>query len=126
MPELNLEDILADRLREDDLIEVPLDARVFRGFWVLILLFAGIAVFRFFNLGLANHDFYENRALANMSYSLSEPAPRGVIYDRNGLPLAENEPVFDVFLVPHELPKEKEKRAEVLLSVAQAFGLEES
>lgn len=122
--QVNLEDILSDHLREDDLIEVPLSSQVFRGFWIIILLLTAAVSFRFLNLSITDHSFYRTRALANMSYSLQESAPRGVIFDRNGFPLVENKPVLDVFLVPHELPKEKGERAEVLALVAGHLGLD--
>ncbi len=118
-----MEDILADRLREDDLIEVPLSSQVFRGFWAVVLLISAAAVFQLLNLGLAAHSFYRTRALANMSYLLQEPAPRGIIFDRYNLPLVENEPVLNVFLVPHELPAGVEERAEILDAVAGTLDL---
>lgn len=107
------------------MIEVPLSERVFRGFWVVVLLFAAAAVFQFLSLGVADHSFYRNRALANMSYSLNDGAPRGVIFDRYGVPLVENKSVFKVYLVPRELPKEKEERQETLEGVTAVLGLNE-
>ena len=118
-----MEDILADHLREDDLIEVPLNSQVFRAFWAVVLLLAAAAVFQLLNLGFTNHSFYRTRSLANMSYSLQEPAPRGIIFDRFGVPLVENESALNVFLVPHELPDDVEERAEVLEIVARTLGL---
>jgi penicillin-binding protein 2 len=124
--QINLEDILADRLREDDLIEVPLGGQVFRGFWVVVLLVTAAALIQLLHLGLASHSFYRSRALANMSYSLNEPAPRGIIFDRYGQSLVENKSVSNVFLVPHELPKEREGREEILKLVTEALGLEKT
>ncbi|MFH0712575.1 MAG: penicillin-binding transpeptidase domain-containing protein [Candidatus Jorgensenbacteria bacterium] len=122
-PGVNLEDILADHLREDDLIEVPLSSQVFRGFWAVVLLLAAATVFQLLNLAFTNHDFYRTRSLANMSYSLQELAPRGIIFDRFGVPLVTNDPVLNVFLVPHELPDGIEERAEVLEIVTRTLGL---
>lgn len=122
-PGVNLEDILADHLREDDLIEVPLSPQVFRGFWAVVLLLAAAAVFQLLNLAFTDHDFYRTRSLANMSYSLQELAPRGIIFDRFGVPLVTNDPVLNVFLVPHELPDGIEERAGVLETVTRTLGL---
>jgi penicillin-binding protein 2 len=122
---VNLEDILSDRLREDDLIEVSLSSRVFKGFWVIVLLLTAASGIQLLNLGLTDHSFYKNRALANMSYSVEEPAPRGVVLDRFGLPLVTNEPVLNVFLIPHDLPREKDKQRRVLKMVAGALNLSE-
>ncbi len=41
-------------------------------------------------------------------------APRGILYDRNGLPLVDNRPAFTLSLIPRELPREPAGRDAVL------------
>ncbi|MBL8093506.1 MAG: penicillin-binding protein 2 [Anaerolineales bacterium] len=47
---------------------------------------------------------YDSQAVENRTRSISEPAPRGVIYDRNQVLLAANEPSFNVVITPAYLP----------------------
>src|SRR2546429_9482819 len=38
-------------------------------------------------------------------------APRGILFDRNGLPLVDNRPPFTLSLIPRELERDPDKRA---------------
>jgi penicillin-binding protein 2 len=50
------------------------------------------------------------------------PALRGTILDRNGVPLAVNEPAFSLTLRPLELPSEPERREPMLARIVEAAG----
>ncbi len=124
--DLNLEDILTDRAVEEDLLEVPLTDKVFRRFsWI-----SGIVIFlvlaQIVNVGVFQHGFYVKRAIANMSDIKTEVAPRGIIYDRFGNPLIKNDPAFDAFLVPSELPKDADSRSAIIARVSKLLGLQEA
>ncbi len=45
-------------------------------------------------------------------------APRGILYDRHGVPLVDNRPTFTLSLIPRELPREVAARDAVLGRVA--------
>lgn len=45
-------------------------------------------------------------------------APRGILFDRHGVPLVDNRPAFTLSLIPRELPRETESRDAVLGRVA--------
>jgi len=45
-------------------------------------------------------------------------APRGILFDRNGIPLVDNRPAFTLSLIPRELPRDPEERDAVLGRVA--------
>ena len=49
--------------------------------------------------------------------------PRGLIYDRNGVPVASNVPRFSVSLVPGELPPEAIALRSALVAVERHTGL---
>ncbi|MEI6716436.1 MAG: hypothetical protein WCK87_01765, partial [Candidatus Saccharibacteria bacterium] len=49
-------------------------------------------------------------------------APRGAIYDRNGIVLARNNARFDVVVIPAQLPVKPEQRTAGYESVAQLSG----
>jgi penicillin-binding protein 2 len=50
-------------------------------------------------------------------------APRGILFDRNGLPLVDNRPAFTLSLIPRELPRDDIARGAVLGRVASLLRL---
>src|SRR3972149_3458811 len=88
--ELHLEDILQDRAVEDELMEVPLTARMFKLFLGGAFILFAVVITQVFLIGARRHTLYERSARANMFYTEIEPAPRGVIVDRNGELLVDN------------------------------------
>ncbi|TXD97503.1 penicillin-binding protein 2 [Psychrobacter frigidicola] len=67
-----------------------------------LLIFAGLAVLllRYGYLQLYAHDKYKAQADNNRIRLISTPPSRGYIYDRNGILLADNQPVFTAMLNP--------------------------
>jgi penicillin-binding protein 2 len=45
-------------------------------------------------------------------------APRGILFDRHGVPLVDNRPAFTLSLIPRELPRDPDERDAVLGRVA--------
>lgn len=121
--DLNLEDILTDRVREEDLLEVPLTERVFKISFALAALLIVAVMVRLGDLGVLKHDFYRGRALANMMGVQVEQAPRGVITDRFGKPLVHNEPSFNAYLIPRYLPLGAKERIELIKRVEDILGV---
>ncbi|MBZ2167202.1 penicillin-binding protein 2 [Marinobacter sp. F4216] len=58
---------------------------------------------RMYQLQVIEHDIYTTLSDKNRVQVQSVPPPRGLIYDRNGILLAENRPVFSVTLVPERV-----------------------
>ncbi len=116
--------MLADGALEKDLMEVPVEARVFRAFFALIVGFLAIELVQTVYLTLARHDFYTSRAQVNISDEQVVLAPRGIIYDRNHEPLVENVASMDVFLAPRFLPAAPEERAQALASIADTLKID--
>jgi penicillin-binding protein 2 len=50
-------------------------------------------------------------------------APRGILFDRNGVPLVDNRPAFTLSLIPRELPRDEQERQAVLGRVAALLQL---
>lgn len=120
--EFFLEEAVLDDLAEDfDLVEMPLSTIAFR----LTSIFATIIVFLVFAnvsfLGIWKGDFYKNRALANAGKVVSIPTERGMIYDRFGIPLVKNTPVFRLEFKVADLIKE---RGEVFKSLNEILGIQ--
>lgn len=55
-------------------------------------------------LQVLRYDDYTDLAQGNRVRIEPQPAPRGIIYDRNGAILAENKPAYQLELVPEEVP----------------------
>ncbi len=123
--ELNLEDVLSDKIVEDDLLEIPLADRVFKFFFGFLFIVALVFVIKLVILGVFTHSFYEQRALDNISKIKVEPVPRGIITDRFGKPLVKNEPTLNVFLVPKNLPQEISEKNKVLEKIGNILNLDE-
>jgi penicillin-binding protein 2 len=50
-------------------------------------------------------------------------APRGILFDRHGMPLVDNRPAFTLSFIPRELPREDESRDAVLGRVASLLHI---
>jgi penicillin-binding protein 2 len=64
--------------------------------WVVL----GIIILSFFRTQILGHGKYQLQSETNRLRPIPLPAPRGVIYDRNGHVLAENVPGYTVSLLP--------------------------
>lgn len=70
-------------------------------------------VARLFVLQVLDQPQYAAEALENRVSRVSDPAPRGIIYDRRGVPLVLNVPSFNIVVVPANLP-DSEARTEAI------------
>ncbi len=50
-------------------------------------------------------------------------APRGILFDRNGLPLVDNRPAFTLSMIPRELDRDPERRTAALGRVASLLRI---
>jgi len=69
----------------------------------VILVFSGL-LFRLINLQVFQGADYKNIAVDNYTEKISIPAPRGIIYDRNGYILARNVASYNIVITPADLP----------------------
>jgi penicillin-binding protein 2 len=75
--------------------------------WLVYALLLGILVIfigRLFNLQILNGSTYIQQADSNRTQTISVPAPRGIIYDRNGIILARNTASYNIVITPASLP----------------------
>jgi len=75
---------------------------------------------RLFQLQVVNGDEYARRASADRTVDVPLPAPRGLIFDRTGRPLAVNTPSWTVKVRPADLPEAEARR--ILARVARVTG----
>src|SRR3989344_2091980 len=121
---IDFDEVISDAAASDlSPLEQPLRPFVFRGvilaatlvtlvFTVTVLLMAGV-----------NHNRYLQRAEANINQEIPLIAPRGIITDRNGVPLSENQVIFSVFLQLSEMVRNNERDA-VLRTAEDILGLD--
>lgn len=100
--EESLED---DWSRDFGVVEVPIGNRPLFYLGVVIVVAGLLLAGRIAYLGIYSGKLYKARAEANVSQEQRIPAPRGLIYDRKGLVLADNSVVFTAFLDVKEFLK---------------------
>lgn len=87
-------------------------------FYLVIFVFA-IFLLRLWYLQIIKGSEYSNIDERNRIRVLNIPAPRGIIFDRNGKPLVKNILSFDVSMVREDLPK----NSGVLTELGRLVGL---
>ena len=96
-------------------LEVPLDKANF-----YFLLIFGFVIFGFlacstFYLQAQGKEKYNSLSQQNKFINFNLAAERGVIYDRNEIPLVKNESTFDLWAKKSELPKPRSESESALL-----------
>ena len=76
---------------------------------VLAGIFA-ILFFRFYHLQIFQHSKYETKAGNNSVRKISLHAPRGIIYDRNGIPIVDNRQIYDLSVIPFDVTNQFDYR----------------
>lgn len=106
-------------------IEQPITALAFLITAAVALLIVLMVLARLFFLAVGRHDFYQQRALANVNKRLVLPAQRGLIMDRFQQPLLKNIPSFNLWLEVATLLKEENRRriVEVTERLAQVVAV---
>lgn len=69
--------------------------------FVLVLMTGLLA--RMYQLQIVEHEIYTTLSDKNRVQVQSVPPPRGLVYDRNNVLLAENRPVFSLTVVPERV-----------------------
>jgi penicillin-binding protein 2 len=87
--------------------------RAIAGF-ALILLGLLALVGRYAFLQVLHHDEFATRSEANRVKPRAIPPARGLIYDRNGVLLADNVPAFRLEVVPEQVPDIKAMLAQIV------------
>jgi penicillin-binding protein 2 len=86
--------------------DYPREGRLFFGravqAGVVIVLMVGLLLLRYINLQVVEHGHYTTLARENRVKLLPLPPTRGLIYDRNGLLLAQNVPTHSLTIVPEQ------------------------
>ena len=90
--------VMKDPLREARIVRARSIA-AFAGVLVLLLAVMG----RLFYLQVINHEHFQTLSRDNRVKIVPVPPTRGIIYDRNGVPLAENQISFSLEVIPEQI-----------------------
>ncbi|MFK7915550.1 MAG: penicillin-binding protein 2, partial [Pseudomonadales bacterium] len=71
--------------------------------FVVVLVLAGVLAGRYIELQLVKHETYKTRSEDNRIQMQPLPPVRGQIFDRNGVPLAENQAIYELSLVSERI-----------------------
>ena len=85
--------------------------------WVVVLLCFITLICRAFYVQIINKDFLQNKANANILRTNTIKAMRGVIYDRNGVPLAISTPIMKIVIDPRDYFDNKKLYDETILAL---------
>jgi len=97
--------------------------------WRLGLIYIVVAftligfVIRLINLQVLDGDLYRTRAVDNYTNEVSVPAPRGIIYDRNGYVLARNIAAYNVVITPANLPADDSDIQRIYRELSELVGV---
>lgn len=94
--------------REESVEDAGLHGRLYF-FRIVIIIVFGFLLYRVYQIQQARGQELTVLAQNNQFATLRSTAPRGVVFDRNGQPLAVNLPSFNVTITPAFLPNEREE-----------------
>jgi len=112
--DIELEEIFLDskRLKESpeaerEKLERPIKEKVLKLFFIFTAVLLVLLFVKTFHLQIIKGDYWRNLADENRIRSYPIKALRGIIYDKNKIPLAINIPKLDLVVVPADLAKEE-------------------
>ncbi|MBO9369544.1 MAG: penicillin-binding protein 2 [Chloroflexi bacterium] len=121
--------------KKGDKPSVPPERGLARRLWLMLtaprLLLVGLVLplvltvysFRLYRLQVVETERWVARAQEQRTELVSLPAPRGLIYSRDGEPLVRNVPAFQVVIIPAYLPEDEVQRETELRRLAALLGI---
>src|SRR5574342_790968 len=97
--------------------------------WRVLLIYGlmigvvGVIIYRLIALQVVGPQTWINQAVDNYEATISEPAPRGIIYDRNGYILARNVASYNVVITPASLPDDEADIQRIYREVSELTGV---
>ncbi len=92
-------------------------------FYVALAAASLVLIVRLFTLQVLEENVYAEQALENRVSRVSDPAPRGIIYDRRGVPLVQNVPAFNVVVTPADLPENPARVEQIYARLAELLDV---
>jgi penicillin-binding protein 2 len=86
--------------------------------YIVIIAFL-LLVMRLWQLQILQGSEYRRLSEANRLRIIEIPAPRGIIFDRNGIPLVKNSPYYYASVIPDEFDKSKVDLLSKVLNISE-------
>lgn len=91
--------------------------------YAVLVLVVGLIISRLINLQVVGAEDWQLQAVDNYTNEISDPAARGIIYDRNGYVLARNVASYNVVITPAGLPDDEADIQRIYREVADLTGV---
>ncbi|PPK21180.1 penicillin-binding protein 2, partial [Klebsiella pneumoniae] len=72
--------------------------------FLLVVVCFGVLIVNLYHLQVEQHDFYQTRSNQNDIKMLPIAPSRGLIFDRNGIPLVQNITLYRLQVIPSKIP----------------------
>jgi penicillin-binding protein 2 len=109
--------------RDLAMVEVPLGNKPLWSLGAVLAVISLVVLGRVIFLNAASGAYYTARAAANVAQEQETPAPRGIIYDREGNALVKNSAVFTAYLDPHQFLADAPAQAGTMGAIQNIFGM---
>ena len=111
--------LLRDEIRDHSVEEMLFIRRAAIAFLLVVVCF-GVLIVNLYHLQVEQHDFYQTRSNQNDIKMLPIAPSRGLIFDRNGIPLVQNITLYRLQVIPSKIP---DMAALLQLSLIHIFHL---
>ena len=91
--------------------------------YLTIVFVIGAILFKLVDLQVLSTETWMDQAVDNYRLTLNDPAPRGIIYDRNGIILARNIASYNVVITPANLPDDNADIQRLYREVSELTGV---
>src|SRR5215208_8011651 len=91
--------------------------------YALIIGVVGLIIYRLVTLQVFDVKNWNSKAVDNFTNEISDAAPRGIIYDRNGYVLARNVASYNVVITPAGLPDDDADIQRIYREVSDLTGV---
>jgi penicillin-binding protein 2 len=110
-------------MKKSTAIQNTLEPWRITAFLVVVIVIFGIFVSRLFVLQVIQYPEWLAQSIENWKQEINLPAPRGIIYDRNGFVLARNVPSYNVVITPADLPDDPGEIQEIYRALSELTGV---
>jgi penicillin-binding protein 2 len=91
--------------------------------YVMVIGAVGLMTWQLVKYQVLEPQSWVNQAVENYTKEVSDPAPRGIIYDRNGYILARNNASYNVQITPANLPDDDADTQRIYRELSQLTGV---
>lgn len=116
------EDTLVDSSSDLSTVERPVGEAIFKIFTAIAFILIGGLILATGRLAIAKHDYFSQVSFRNRTINISVPPPRGIIMDRNGAPLVQNMPSFDLLVISRQVERTTDKTFTGIRALAEKLG----